>query len=108
MTKSYVRTATRTTLKVEENLTQILDFKANFHTEFEPFVGTEHPELSYRSSNTVANMTGGNCPTTTTAGNTSREFRLLTRSSLSIQPLNQTQQRIIFARSTYIMLATSG
>ena len=37
MTKSYVRTATRTTLKVEENLTQILNFKANFHTEFEPF-----------------------------------------------------------------------
>ena len=37
MTKSYVRTATRTTLKVEVNLTQILNFKANFHTEFEPF-----------------------------------------------------------------------
>ena len=37
MTKSYVRTATRTTLKVEENLTQILNFKANFHTEFELF-----------------------------------------------------------------------
>ena len=37
MTKSYVRTATRTTLKVEANLTQILNFKANFHTEFEPF-----------------------------------------------------------------------
>ena len=36
MTKSYVRTATRTTLKVEANLTQILNFKANFHTEFEP------------------------------------------------------------------------
>ena len=35
--KSYVRTATRTTLKVEANLTQILNFKANFHTEFEPF-----------------------------------------------------------------------
>ena len=37
MTKSYVRTATRTTLKVEANLTQILNFKVNFHTEFEPF-----------------------------------------------------------------------
>ena len=37
MTKSYVRTATRTTLKVEANLTQILNFKANFHTEFESF-----------------------------------------------------------------------
>ena len=37
MTKSYVRTATRPTLKVEANLTQILNFKANFHTEFEPF-----------------------------------------------------------------------
>ena len=38
MTKSYVRTATRATLKVEANLTQILNFnKANFHTEFEPF-----------------------------------------------------------------------
>ena len=37
MTKSYVRTATRTTLKVEANVTQILNFKANFHTEFEPF-----------------------------------------------------------------------
>ena len=37
MTKSYVRTATRTLLKVEANLTQILNFKANFHTEFEPF-----------------------------------------------------------------------
>ena len=37
MTKSYVRIATRTTLKVEANLTQILNFKANFHTEFEPF-----------------------------------------------------------------------
>ena len=37
MTKSYVRTATRFTLKVEANLTQILNFKANFHTEFEPF-----------------------------------------------------------------------
>ena len=37
MTKSYVRTATRTTLKVEANLTQILNFKANFHTEFELF-----------------------------------------------------------------------
>ena len=36
MTKSYVRTATRSTLKVEANLTQILNFKANFHTEFEP------------------------------------------------------------------------
>ena len=33
----YVRTATRSTLKVEANLTQILNFKANFHTEFEPF-----------------------------------------------------------------------
>ena len=41
---------------------------------------------------------GGNCPTTTIAGNTSREFRLLTRSFYSIQPLNQTHQRIIFAR----------
>ena len=38
MTKSYVRTATRTTLKVEANLTQILNFKANFHTELEPFL----------------------------------------------------------------------
>ena len=38
MTKSYVRTATCTTLKVEANLTQILNFKANFHTEFEPFL----------------------------------------------------------------------
>ena len=37
MTKSYVRTATRSTLKVEANLTQILNFIANFHTEFEPF-----------------------------------------------------------------------
>ena len=37
MTKSYVRTATRTILKVEANLTQILNFKANFHTEFELF-----------------------------------------------------------------------
>ena len=37
MTKPYVRTATRSTLKVEANLTQILNFKANFHTEFEPF-----------------------------------------------------------------------
>ena len=37
MTKSYVRTATRTTLKVEANLTQILNFKSNFHTKFEPF-----------------------------------------------------------------------
>ena len=40
MTKSYhsyVRTATRTTLKVEANLTQILSFEANFHTEFELF-----------------------------------------------------------------------
>ena len=37
MTNSYVRTATRTTLKVEANLTQILNFKTNFHTEFEPF-----------------------------------------------------------------------
>ena len=37
MTKSYVRTATCTTLKLEANLTQILNFKANFHTEFEPF-----------------------------------------------------------------------
>ena len=39
MTKSYVRTATRSTLKVDANLTQILNFKlkANFHTEFEPF-----------------------------------------------------------------------
>ena len=37
MTKSYVRTATRTTLKVEANLTQILNFKVNFCTEFEPF-----------------------------------------------------------------------
>ena len=36
MTKSYVRTATHSTLKVEANLTQILNFKANFHTEFEP------------------------------------------------------------------------
>ena len=38
MTKSYVRTASRSTLKVEANLTQILNFKANFHTEFEPFL----------------------------------------------------------------------
>ena len=37
MTKSYVRTATRSILKVEANLTQILNFKANFHTEFELF-----------------------------------------------------------------------
>ena len=37
MTKSYVRTATRSTLKVEANPTQILNFKANFYTEFEPF-----------------------------------------------------------------------
>ena len=37
MTKSYVRTATRSTLKVEANLTQLLNFKANFHTEFESF-----------------------------------------------------------------------
>ena len=38
MTKSYVRTATRSTLKVEAHLTQIFNFKANFHTEFEPFL----------------------------------------------------------------------
>ena len=38
MTNSYERTATRTTLKVEANLTQILNFTANFHTEFEPFL----------------------------------------------------------------------
>ena len=37
MIKSYVRTATRSTLKVEANLTQILNFKSNFHTEFELF-----------------------------------------------------------------------
>ena len=40
ITKSYVRTATHSTLnflKVEAKLTQILNFKANFHTEFEPF-----------------------------------------------------------------------
>ena len=37
MTKSYLRTATHSTLKVEANLTQILNFQANFHTEFEPF-----------------------------------------------------------------------
>ena len=37
MTKSYVRTATHSTLKVEANLTQILNFKANFHTEFGQF-----------------------------------------------------------------------
>ena len=37
MPKSYVRTATRTTLKVEANLTQILNFKVNFHQEFELF-----------------------------------------------------------------------
>ena len=39
MTKSYVRKATCSTLKVEANLTQIeiLNLKANFHTEFEPF-----------------------------------------------------------------------
>ena len=37
MTKSYVRTATHSTLKVEANRTQILNFQANFHTEFEPF-----------------------------------------------------------------------
>ena len=44
MTKSYVRTATRSQilifkaiLKLEANLTQILHFKVNFHTEFEPF-----------------------------------------------------------------------
>ena len=37
MIKSYVRTATHSTLKVEANLTQILNFKANFYTEFEPF-----------------------------------------------------------------------
>ena len=41
MTKSYVRTATHSTLKVEANLTQILNFKANFHTEFEPFFKTK-------------------------------------------------------------------
>ena len=41
MTKSYVRTATRTTLKVEANLTQILNFKANFHRELEPFFKKE-------------------------------------------------------------------
>ena len=41
MTKSYVRTATRTTLKVEANLTQILNFKTNFHTEFETFSGVK-------------------------------------------------------------------
>ena len=41
LTKSYVRTATRSTLKVEANLTQILNFKANFHTEFEPFFKTK-------------------------------------------------------------------
>ena len=37
MTKSYVRTATRTTLKVEANLAQILNCKVNFHQEFELF-----------------------------------------------------------------------
>ena len=37
MFAGYVMTATRSTLKVEANLTQILHFKANFHTEFEPF-----------------------------------------------------------------------
>ena len=40
---------------------------------------------------------GGNYRTTT-IGNTSREFRLLPRSLFAIQPLNQTHQRIIFAR----------
>ena len=35
ITKKYVRTATRSTLKVEANLTQILNFKANFHTEID-------------------------------------------------------------------------
>ena len=42
MTKSYVRTATRSTLKVEANLTQVLNFEANFHTEFEPFFKKKH------------------------------------------------------------------
>ena len=47
MTKSYVRTATRTTLKVEANLTQILNFKANLHTEFEPFnISSPHANLT--------------------------------------------------------------
>ena len=37
MTKSYVRTATRTTLKVEANLTQILSFKPIFTQNFNHF-----------------------------------------------------------------------
>ena len=49
MTKSYVRTATHTTLKVEANLTQILNFKSNFHTEFEPFFQQKkYPEIFER------------------------------------------------------------
>ena len=32
-----VRTATRSTLKVAANLTQILNFQANFHKKFELF-----------------------------------------------------------------------
>ena len=50
MTKSYVRTATHSTLKVEANLTQILNFKANFHTEFEPF---------FKKKNYANNANGG-------------------------------------------------
>ena len=46
MTKSYVRTATRSTLKVEANPTKILNFKANFHTEFEPFF----PQKNYANN----------------------------------------------------------
>ena len=59
MTKSYVRTATRTTLKVEVNLAQILNFKANFHTEFEPFfkkknyANTKHSLLFCNISNDI-------------------------------------------------------
>ena len=50
--KSYVRTATRTTLKVEANLTQILNFKANFHTEF---------ELFFQRKNYANNVDGRQC-----------------------------------------------
>ena len=54
MTKSYVRTATRSTLKVEANLTHILNFKANFHTEFEPFF----PKKIYANN---GGHNGGDC-----------------------------------------------
>ena len=73
MTKSYVRTATRSTLKVEANLTQILNFKANFHTEFEPFLQkkiyannvrvSEFEPQTYMKTNAQNDMSRNNLPT---------------------------------------------